>query len=327
MLNRPIRKLIVLPVLCALLLLAPHALAQGVNARNLIKLARSAADSGDWDKARDYATQALQEEGGYLDAYYLRAFAYRQLGEKKKAEDDFREVIRRDPKFLGTYGALADMYMADKEWDKAEKILGDLGIQDEGAKWASYYRGVMAYDRGDLARAEKMWKDALAKDVNFARASHNLGVLALGRQELARALTYFSDALQGDENNAMYRFHLAWVQEKMGQIAKAQENCKKLQSESGDSGSYWLLARALDKLSRRQFDSALKTADNVLKSDAESVDGLILKARSLIGLGRLAEAREVLKAAQSVDANFSEIEELLKKLSGTKAQAEEEQSQ
>lgn len=298
-------------------ILGSCAAAQGVNARNLLKLGRSAADSHDWAKARDYATEALKEEGGYLDAYYLRAFAYRELGQTKKAEDDFREVIRRDPKFLGTYGALADLYMSLQQWDQAEKVLSDLGRQDDGSKWASYYRGVMAYDRGELGRAEKMWRETLDKDPNFAKAAHNLGALALAKQEYGRALQNFRQALDADEDNPRYRFHVAWVLERLGRLKEAQDLCKKLQDGGSAETNYWLLARALDQLTRKQDASAIKILDNVLKDEPDSLDGLVLKARALIALGQHDEARTVLEKARKLDPNFSEIGSLLKALPQT----------
>lgn len=312
-----LRGTLLLPALIsALLLLCSPAGAQevGVNARNLVKLARSSADSKDWAKARDYASQALKEEPGYLDAYYMRAFAYRMLDDKKKAEEDFREVIRRDPSFLPTYGALADMYLADKEWAKAEKVFTDLGAQNDGAKWASYYRGVMAYQQGDLAKAEKQWRDALAKDVNFASASHNLGVICLAKKEYVRSLSYFTDALDKKPESGMYRFHLAWGCEKTGQVPKALDNLKRIMNEGADDQRFWLLARGYDKLLRGQNEEALKVLLVVTKDYPETLDGWVLKARACIALKKTEEAREALRKAKEIDPTFVEVDDLMARL-------------
>jgi tetratricopeptide (TPR) repeat protein len=301
-------------LLAALLLLVAPAAAQGINARNLVKLARSSADNKDWAKARDYATQALQEEGGYMDAYYVRAFANRMLGDKKKAEEDFREVIRREPDYLPTYGALADMYIADKEWDKAEKVFNELGAQNDGAKWASYYRGVVAYTRGDLKKAEAQWRDALAKDVNFASASHNLGAVCLARKEYARALTYFTDALEQKQESAMYRFHVAWALEKTGQVPKALDALKRIMNENSDDQRFWLLARAYDQVLRNQNETALKVLETVNKENPDLLDGWVLKARASLATGKPEDAREALEKAKELDSQFAEVNDLMAKL-------------
>ncbi len=304
----------VLLLLSLIMCLGVPAPAQGVNARNLLKLARSAAEAKDWEKAKDYANKALQEEGGYLDAYYMRAYAHRELGQKKKAEEDFREVIRRDPGFLPTYGALADMYLADKEWEKAEKVFSDLGQQNDGSKWASYYRGVMAYMRGDLKKAEAQWKDALVKDVNFAQAIHNLGAVSMAKKEYTRALSLFREALDKKPQNAMYRFHVALAQEKVGQTPKALEGLKAIMNENADSQQFWLLARALDQMIRGQNETALKVLETVTKDNPESLDGWFLKGRAALALGKHDLAREALTKAKEVDPSFQETDVLLAKL-------------
>ncbi len=301
-------------LLAGLLLLVAPAASQGINARNQIKLARSAADNKDWAKARDYATAALQEEGGYMDAYYVRAFANRMLGDKKKAEEDFREVIRREPDYLPTYGALADMFIADKEWDKAEKVFNELGAQNDGAKWASYYRGVVAYTRGDLKKAETQWRDALAKDVNFASASHNLGAVCLARKEYPRALSYFTEALEQKPESAMYRFHVAWALEKTGQVPKALEALKRIMNENSDDQRFWLLARAYDQVLRNQNETALKVLETVNKENADLLDGWILKARASLATGKPEDAREALEKAKELDGQFAEVNDLMAKL-------------
>lgn len=304
----------VLLLLTLITCLGLPAAAQGINARNLLKLARSAAEAKDWEKAKDYANKALQEEGGYLDAYYMRAYAHRELGQKKKAEEDFREVIRRDPGFLPTYGALADMYLADKEWDKAEKVFNDLGQQNDGSKWASYYRGVMAYMRADLKKAEAQWKDALVKDVNFAQAIHNLGAVSMARKEYPRALSLFREALDKKPQNAMYRFHVAWAQEKLGQTPKALEGLKAIMNENADSQQFWLLARALDQMIRGQNETALKVLETVTKDNPSSLDGWFLKGRAALAVGKNDLAREALTKAKEVDPSFQETDALLAKL-------------
>lgn len=302
--------------LTALLLLAGPSWGQGVgvNARNLVKMARSSLESQDWARARDYATQALQEEGGYLDAYYVRAFAHRMLGEKKKAEEDFREVLRRDPDYLPTYGALADMFIADQQWDKAEKVFAELSAQNDGAKWASYYRGVVAYQQGDLKKAETFWKDALAKDVNFVSASHNLGSICLSRKEYVRAASYFQEATEKKPESALYRFHFAWALEKTQQAPRALEQLKRVINEQSDDQKIWLAARAYDQILRGQNANALKLLETLTTSHPDFFDGWLLKGRAHVALGQTEPARAALEKAKAIDGQFSEVNDLLAKL-------------
>lgn len=293
--------------------LAP-AVAQSVNAKNLIKLARSAADQNDWEKAKDYAEKAIKEEPAYLDAYYMRAFAYRELGEKAKAEKDFREIIRLEPQFLGTYGALAEIYLDDKEYEKAEKVFTQLGQQIDGAKWASYYRGVMEYQRGDLKLAEGHWKDVIAKEQNFAMAQHSLGAIYLAQKNYPKALSFLREGLNLKPENAMYRFHVAYALEKLQRVSEAQDLLKQIMNENSDDQRFWLLARAYDQMLRGKPEGSTKVLETLTKDYSKTFEVWLIQGRVALALGQEDAARRALSKASDLDPKFQEVDDLLAKL-------------
>ena len=318
-----IASFLALPAILSLLLLgAEPALAQSVNARNLLKLARSWAQQGDWKQAKDYAEKCLKEEPGYIDALYMRAFAHRELEEFEKAEADFREVIRRDPKFLPTYGALAQIYLTQKEYDKAEKVFVDLGNQPKGAAWASYYRGVIGYLNGDLEKAERLWKDVISRDPNFTMAQHNLGALYLANGKYPRALSFFREASEQKKENAMYLFHKAWALEKTDQKSACQELLKKIMNEHSDNLQFSRLARALDRIVRKNPKEALRTLKELSEAHPDNLDVWILMGRAHLMSGNAEAAREALEKAKEMDPKFLEIQQLLAKLPPKKAEPE-----
>ena len=309
------RSTLVLPALLSalLLLLAPVA-AQSVNARNLLKLSRSYANQNDWAQAKDYAEKALKEEPGYLDALYMRAFAHRELEEYGKAEADFNEVIRQDPNYLPTYGALADMFIKQKEYKKADEVFNRLSKAPSGAKWASYYRGVVAYLQADLEKAEKQWREVVNQDANFAPAYHNLGALYLAQNQTGKALSNFRAAAEKKPELAMYRFHVAWALERSGQVPEAQKTLRKIINEDGDDEKFHLLAMGLDRLTRNQSESALEVLSTVSKKSPQNLDVWILLGRANLALNRPEEARKALQQAKELDKSFQEIDQLLEKL-------------
>lgn len=320
-----IASFLALPAILSLLLLgAAPSEAQSVNARNLLKLARSWAQQGDWEQAKSYAEKCLKEEPGYIDAIYMRAFAHRELKEYSKAEADFREVIRLDPAFLGTYGALAQIYLSQEQYDKAEKVFVELGNQPKGAPWASYYRGVVAYLKGDLIKAERLWQDVISLDPNFTMAQHNLGALYLAQGKYPRALGFFREASEQDKENATYRFHTAWALEKTGQREACQELLKKIMNENGDDLQFSLLARALDRLLRKNPKEALKTLEGLGKDHPENLDVWILTGRAHLMNGDTEAARTALEKAKELDAKFLETQELLAKLPAKQPEPEPE---
>lgn len=313
--RRPSRWIsIVLTLLFLGVLASPNTQAQSVNARNLLKVARSYAAQGDWNRAKDYAEQALKQEAGYVDALYMRAYAHRELEEYSKAEEDFREVIRREPTFLGTYGALAEMYVKQKSMDKAEKLFNELSRQPDGLKWADYYRGVLAYTKPDLATAESYWNKAVQADAGFGPALHNLGALYLSQGQPGKALVKFRGALNSDPEKALYRFHVAWALERSGQAAEAQRYLKSVIDENVNDEKNHSLARALDHLLKGRPQPALPLLIEVSKSHPESLDAWILLGRAHLALKQMKEAGVALKRAHEIDPSFKEVTEMMKRL-------------
>jgi tetratricopeptide (TPR) repeat protein len=300
--------------LAALLTLLGPAQAQSVNARNMLKLARSHAVAGEWERAKEYANKALAEEPGYVDAMYMRAFAHRELKEYDKAEKDFKEVIQVSPDYLPTYGGLAEVYLRQKQYDKADAIFVELSAQPHGSKWASYYRGVVAYLQQDLDKAEKLWKSTISEDTNFAAAHHNLGALYLAKGDSLRALTKFREALDKKPETALYLFHIAWAQERLNQKEEAQRTLATVLNEHVEDQQFWLLATGLKRLLDGNPASAVQVLDTVAESHADNLDVWVLLGRAHLALKQPDKARKALETAKELDGAFVEVDALLAKL-------------
>lgn len=290
------------------------ATAQSVNARNLLKVARSYAGQGQWAKAKDYADQALKQEPGYLDALYMRAYAHRELEEYDKAEEDFREVIRREPAFLGTYGALAEMYVKQKSVDKAETLFNQMSAQPEGGKWADYYRGVLAYNKPDLPAAEQYWLKVISVDSKFAPALHNLGALYLAQGQAGKALVKFQGALHENSEKPLYRVHVGWALERLGRLEEAKDILGKVMNENRDDTLNLQLATALNALITKRPQVALTNLKSAAQDNPDNADVFILLGRTYLALGQSKEARDAYTKAQELDPASKEVEEELKKL-------------
>lgn len=308
--------------LAALLTLLGPAQAQSVNARNMLKLARSHAVAGEWDRAKEYAEKALAEEAGYVDALYMRAFAYRELKEYAKAEADFRQVINQSPDYLPTYGGLAEVYLRQKQYEKADEVFVELSAQPHGSKWASYYRGVVAYLQQDLDKAEKFWKSTLSEDTNFPAAHHNLGALYLAQGDTLKALGKFREALDKKPETALYLFHIAWAQERLNQKAEAQRTLQTVLNDHVEDQQFWLLSTGLKRLLDGNPASAVQVLETVSEQHADNLDVWVLLGRAHLALNQPEKARKALETAKELDGAFVEVDELLAKLPAPATEAE-----
>ncbi len=79
------------------------------------ELAKIYLDSGEIDKARDYADEVIAEKSDVTDAHFVRGRIYLNDGDALKAISEFRPVVTASPAFVPGYLALAQAYSRNGE--------------------------------------------------------------------------------------------------------------------------------------------------------------------------------------------------------------------
>ena len=74
---------------------------------------------GKYAQALSVLTGVLERHPGSADAYTYRGLAYEQLGDLKKARDNYNRAVTLNPTHLGANKYLASMYLNDGELDRA----------------------------------------------------------------------------------------------------------------------------------------------------------------------------------------------------------------
>lgn len=92
------------------------------SSRNLFGAGTTSRFLGDYNKAIDYYTESLSKEPLIPEAYLGRGLAYRNIGEYKKAIEDFN-TYKSYYDNESVYLALGDIYMAMGNYGKARGIL------------------------------------------------------------------------------------------------------------------------------------------------------------------------------------------------------------
>ena len=80
---------------------------------------RRAYNEGDYRKAVEAYTGAIELDGNYANDYCWRADAYGELGEHQKAIDDYTKAIELDPEFANSHRHRGNAYFGLKEYQKA----------------------------------------------------------------------------------------------------------------------------------------------------------------------------------------------------------------
>jgi tetratricopeptide (TPR) repeat protein len=76
---------------------APASSETRTDARELAQQAKGFCEAQDWDRANACATQAIEADPNYVEAYMIRAVATRVMGNLDAAISDYTEVIDLDP--------------------------------------------------------------------------------------------------------------------------------------------------------------------------------------------------------------------------------------
>ncbi len=133
--------------------------------------------------AKNYAaaekkfTESIRYDANFVSAYFSRANAKTQVGNKKGAIADFNKTISLAPQMGDAYFGrayahflLGDYKAANKDLDKAEK---------NNYKKASlnYYRGVIFFQDSRYKKALKEFNKAISKDLKYAYAYNVTGAV------------------------------------------------------------------------------------------------------------------------------------------------------
>jgi Tfp pilus assembly protein PilF len=75
--------------------------------------------TGKYAQALSVLGGVIERHPGSADAYTYRGFAYQQLGDMKKARDNYNRAVTLNPTHLGANKYLASMFLSDGQLDRA----------------------------------------------------------------------------------------------------------------------------------------------------------------------------------------------------------------
>ncbi|MDY6824848.1 MAG: tetratricopeptide repeat protein [Thermodesulfobacteriota bacterium] len=159
--------------------------------------------------------------------YNLKGGICLVTGERDRAEFFFQKAIRLAPNSLKPYYALARLYLAEKNLDKAISQYQALLENNPEKAGPHMMLGVLYKMKDDFARSEKHYRKALAIDPEFANAANNLAYLLSEQPDrLDEALTYALKAKSIEGDDPYIRDTLGWVYYQMGLYEDALRELK-----------------------------------------------------------------------------------------------------
>ncbi len=202
-------------------------------------------------KSLELADESINSNSNNLDAYFLRAFIHKEIGDTAKAIKNLQMAVNIDQEFyegylwLGILHAYQNDTLAKKYYKNALKVSPN--NTEAMYDLAMYYQQV----EKDFNEAIEMYTQIIEIDPKHKYSHFNLGFLHLTELDIFNvAVKHFTDAIQADPNYAEAYLFRGLSYKSMGDVHKARVDMKKSLEIKPD---YNLAIQSLNQLEREDI--------------------------------------------------------------------------
>lgn len=164
-----------------------------------MNLARILSSRKDIEKAIEQYRSIESIRPDYVPALMAIGFAYDGLGDKSKAEEYYRKVLRIVPKHIDAANNLA--FILSEKQGMTDEALKYAGIAREQAPKNPHVLDTMGwvlYKKGNYRNALSEFEESLKLNPNNALVCFHYGMALYRNQEFERAREHFEKALEID---------------------------------------------------------------------------------------------------------------------------------
>ena len=286
-------------------------------------LARLYEDRGDHGKALEEAGLVLAVQPGNGDAILVKDRALVATNQADKAQPELEGLIKRYPNLIEAHLILADLYEAQRQYDKATaefETVSKIAPQD-----ARGFLGLQTIKlaTGKSAEAIKNMQDLVDKNpanittryqlANFQAAASGLqkGNMAAAKQLLESAEENYKQILKTSANSVDVWLHLGAVQQQLGQTDAALASFEQAAAADPKSRDAFLnQAMLLERVNRKK--EATDAYNKVLNLDPDNALVLNNLAYMSADLGtNLDQAQPYAERAKKKAPNTADVADTL----------------
>ncbi len=177
-----------------------------------------------YQKSLLYSNEALKLDNKLVRAYYLRGFAYKEMGDTAKAVSSFNTVIDLQNGDYDAFIQLGNIYavrgnpLALQYYNNALKVL-------PSSTEALYNRGLYFQNRGEIEKAIIDYNTIIKIDPSYADAYFNLGFInSVMKDNFKEAIENYSTAILKNDQYLEAFFNRGVCYEKLGDKASAKKD-------------------------------------------------------------------------------------------------------
>ena len=154
-----------------------------------------------YQKSLLYSNEALKLDKNLVRAYYLRGFAYKEMGDTAKAVSSFNTVIDIHADYdafiqLGNIYAARNNPLAIQYYNNALKV-------DPKSTEALYNRGLFFQNTGEIGKAVADYNAILKLDPHYDDAYFNLGYInSVLSSNYSEAIKFYTEAIKVNDQYA-----------------------------------------------------------------------------------------------------------------------------
>ncbi|MDH5694677.1 MAG: tetratricopeptide repeat protein, partial [Gammaproteobacteria bacterium] len=265
-----------------------------------------AMNKEDWDGAVKIFSRAINLDSRFVKAYFTRGSAYALAGKKKEALKDFDVVLKLDPDNLNVRINISNIYIEQKEFDKAKVLLDYVisndrsGYFEKSAKARLNYMHTVVADEalkaGNVEESFKEYEKALEFYSGNVKANFNRGLILVNQGKLEEAEKEFLSVIEAMPESTGARINLANIYSSMSRFSEEVEQYRavvKLDKNSKDG------KQASDRLPLAE-GRALMADGKIAEAEAmflEIVKQTRFDVRAFFFLGNISSRRGDLRKA------------------------------
>jgi len=180
-----------------------------------------------FDKALALGKEQYEKDPSNLQTGIEYAQALADAGKAREGAEILNKLLQANPEEVDLYIALSQLYVQDKRFSEAEKILQraeDKNLKDATEKERIKFQKATIYERQkDYDRAETLFKEILKNNPSNATVLNYFGYMLADRGvRLDEAVKYVKDALAIDPRNGAYLDSLGWAYFKLNDLQSAE---------------------------------------------------------------------------------------------------------
>ena len=159
--------------------------------------------------------------------WFVLAVCHKRLGAINDAIKEYSKVLEIKPQHQKASFNLADIYLEQRDFNKAYKVLKDSQIYYPDHPYTTALLAHISCETGDLNNALSLFEKAFAAGLNLANSYFNFAICLINHGNMQESRKYFLKALELNPNDEDTNYFIAVTYDNEKDYQKASYYYKK----------------------------------------------------------------------------------------------------